>query len=382
MDRHLVLVGGGHAHVQVIRALAERPEPGLSVTLVTDRLMTPYSGMLPGHVAGLYSHADMHIDLERLARVSGVVLARSAASRIDRQSRKVMTEDGSTIPFDILSLNVGITPDLSAIAGAERHGIAVKPISTFLERLERLLAEAARPDGPRRITLVGGGAAGVELALALKARLCSIDPAGRPFQIALATVNGLVSTLNDGVQRRARAALARHGVTVLDGFRAVEINPEGTRSQDGRFVDADAVLVSTAARAPAWLQETGLPTDAGGFVKIAPTLTAIDDPTIFAVGDCATVVDAPMPKAGVFAVRQGVALTENLRRTCRGMPLRPHRPDRNFLTILMTGDGSAIAGRGGWFALEGAWVWRWKDRIDRRFMRRFSDFRREIPHLG
>jgi selenide,water dikinase len=376
MDRHLVLIGGGHAHVQVIRALAERPEPGLHVTLVTDRLLTPYSGMLPGHVAGLYSYADMHIDLERLAHVSGMALVRSAACRIDRQSRLVMTEDGTVVPFDILSLNVGITPDLSGIAGADRHGIAVKPISTFLGRLERVLDDASRPDGPRRIILVGGGAAGIELALALKARLRSIDAAGRPFWIAIATGNGLVPTLNGSVQRRARAALARHGVKVLDAFRVAEINRDGIRSQDGRFVAADAVLVSTAARAPAWLQETGLPTDPGGFVKIEQTLMVMDDPAIFAVGDCATVVDNPMPKAGVFAVRQGAALTENLRRTCRGMPLLPHQPDRNFLTILMTGDGSAIAGRGRWFALEGAWVWRWKDWIDRRFMRLFSDFRR------
>jgi selenide,water dikinase len=376
MDRNLVLVGGGHAHVQVIRAFAERPEPGLRVTLVTDRLLTPYSGMLPGHVAGLYSHADMHIDLERLVRVSGMALLRSAACRIDRQSRAVMTEDGTVVPFDILSLNVGITPDLSGIAGADTHGIAVKPISTFLERLERLLDDASRPDGPRRIILVGGGAAGIELALALKARLRSVDPAGRPFWIGLATGNGLVPTLNGGVQRRARAALVRHGVTVLDGFRVAEINPDGIRAQDGRFVGADAVLASTAARAPAWLQETGLPTDAGGFVKIAQTLTVLDDPTIFAVGDCATVVDNPMPKAGVFAVRQGAALTENLRRTYRGKPLLPHKPDRQFLSILMTGDGSAIAGRGPWLSVEGRWVWRWKDSIDRRFMRRFADFRR------
>lgn len=376
MDRNLVLVGGGHAHVQVIRAFAERPEPGLRVTLVTDRLLTPYSGMLPGHVAGFYSHADMHIDLERLARVSGMALVRSAANSIDRQSRLVMTDDGMVVPFDFLSLNVGITPDLSGIAGADKHGIAVKPISTFLGRLERLLDDALRPDGPRRIILVGGGAAGIELALALKARLRVIDPAARPFWIAIATSNGLVPTLNGGVQRRARAALARHGVKVLDRFRVVEVNPDGIRAQDGRFVAADAVLVSTAARAPAWIQETGLPTDSNGFVKIEQTLTVHDDPAIFAVGDCATVIDDPMPKAGVFAVRQGTALTENLRRAHRGMPLLPHQPDRNFLTILMTGDGSAIAGRGGWFALEGAWVWRWKDRIDRRFMRLFSDFRR------
>ena len=372
----LVMVGGGHAHVQVIRALAQRPEPGMEITLVTDRLLTPYSGMLPGHVAGLYSHAEMHIDLCRLAEVCGVRLIRSAAVAIDRVGRTLTTQDGDSVPYDTLSLNVGITPDLSGIAGAEQHGIPVKPIGSFIARLDAFLAEAARADGPRRIVLVGGGAAGVELALALKARLKARDPQDRPFWIAIAASNELVATLNDGVRRRVRAALARHDVTVLDGFRVVEINAQGLRAQDKRFVAADAVLVSTAARAPSWLAMTGLPTDRQGFVQTTRLLTCIDDEAVFAVGDCATVAEAPTPKAGVFAVRQGAALTENLRRRARGEPLAAHRPDRNYLTILMTGDGSAIAGRGGWFAVEGRWVWRWKDWIDRRFMKRFSEFRR------
>jgi pyridine nucleotide-disulfide oxidoreductase family protein len=375
MSRQLVLVGGGHAHVQVIRALAEHPEPDIAVTLVTDRLLTPYSGMLPGHIAGFYSHSEMHIDLGRLARVSGVSLVAANACGIDRTRRVVETSDGRRIPYDLLSLNVGITPDLSGIEGAERYGIAVKPISTFLERLEALLADAARPEGPRRIVLVGGGAAGIELALALKARLKNLDSGGRPFRIAIAAGHALVPTLNAGLRRKAYAALARHGVTVLDSFRVAQIQPDGIRAEDGRLVGADAVLVSTAARAPDWLGETGLATTDGGFLSIAPTLASISDPRIFAVGDCATVVDAPMPKAGVFAVRQGAALTTNLRRALRDKPLMPHRPDPDFLTILMIGDGSAIAGHGSWLALEGRWVWRWKDRIDRRFMRRFSDFR-------
>jgi selenide,water dikinase len=375
-EHRLVLVGGGHAHVQVVRALAERPVSGMTVTLLTDRLLTPYSGMLPGHVAGFYSHADMHIDLERLAKVSGLALVRSAAAKIERARKVVTTADGGEVPYDTLSLNIGITPDLSGIAGAEAHGIAVKPISGFLDQLDALVAKAAAPGGPRRIVLVGGGAAGFELSLALKARLSGLESAGRPFWVGIAASSGLVPGMNEGVRRRALAALSRHGITFLDRFRAVEINADGVRAADGRFIAADAVLVSTAARAPAWLKDSGLPTDAGGFIQTTPALHCIDDPAVFAVGDCATIIDAPTPKAGVFAVRQGAALTENLRRRARGEALAPHRSDPDYLAILMTGDGSAIAGRGSWFAVEGRWVWRWKDWIDRRFMRRFSDFRR------
>jgi selenide,water dikinase len=375
-EHRLVLVGGGHAHVQVMRAFAETPEPGLRMTLVTDRLLTPYSGMLPGHVAGLYSFADMHIDLGRLARVTDSMLADSPAVGVDRIAKTVRLEDGRTIPYDTLSLNIGITPDLSGIEGAERHGIAVKPISSFLSRLDALLAAAAGQDGPRRFVLVGGGAAGVELALALKARVAAMPAAGRPIWVGLAASNGLVATLNPGVRRLARAALHRRGVTVFDGFRAVEVNVDGVRAADGRFVKADAVLISTAARVSSWLARTGLPVAADGSVLTTPAMTAIDDEAVFAVGDCGVVADDPRAKAGVFAVRQGPALTENIRRRARGEQLLPHWPSRDFLTILSTGDGRAIAGRGAWLAVEGGWVWRWKDLIDRRFMRMFSEFRR------
>jgi pyridine nucleotide-disulfide oxidoreductase family protein len=374
-EHRLVFVGGGHTHVQVMRALAERPESGLRMTLITDRSLTPYSGMLPGHVAGVYSLDEMHIDLERLARVTDTTVVAAQAIGIDRAAKAVRLVNGDAVSYDTLSLNIGITPDLSGIAGAERYGIAVKPISSFLSRLRTLLEAAATADGPRRIVIVGGGAAGVELALALKSRLAIMDAAGRPFWIGLATSNGVVATLNGGVQRLVRDALTRHKISVLDNFRAVELNGEGVRAEDGRFVKADAVLISTAARVSSWLGETGLHLSADGSVMTTPDMAAIGDDAVFAVGDCGVVASDPRAKAGVYAVRQGPALTENLRRRLRGQALLPHWPNKKFLTILATGDGRAIAGRGDRFAAEGRMIWRWKDWIDRRFVRMFSDFR-------
>jgi selenide,water dikinase len=213
----------------------------------------------------------------------------------------------------------------------------------------------------------------VELALALQTRLGRIADSRRPFWIGVAAGAGLVPQLNAGVRRRVRAALERRHVAVIDGFRAVELNGEGLRAADGRFLAADAVVISTKARAPSWLAGTGLPLAADGSVRTRPTLAAIDDEAVFAAGDCGVVEDDRRPKAGVFAVRQGPPLAENLRRRARGEALRPHRAQREYLAILATGDGSAIAGRGGWLAVEGAWVWRWKDWIDRRFMARFND---------
>lgn len=363
-EHRIVLVGGGHTHVQVMRALADRPEPGVRLTLVTDRRLTPYSGMLPGHVAWVYRFDEMHIDLARLAAATGTELVEASATGLDTKRRLLLTNGGEPLPYDTLSLNVGITPDLQRVAGAERHGLAVKPIAGFLGRLAAALPDAG-PAGPPRLAVIGGGAAGIELAFALRARLAGGD-------IALLSAGEVGATLNASVRRRVRSALARHAVALHEGFRAVEVSEAGVRAQDGRFVTADACLISTAARAPAWLAGTGLAVDADGAVLTERTLAAVSDGSIFAVGDCATVADDPRPRAGVFAVRQGPALERNLRRRARGEALLPHHAQRDYLTILMTGDGSAIAGRGRWLALEGRLVWRWKDWIDRRFMRRFQ----------
>lgn len=369
----IVLVGGGHTHAQVLRDFAINPLPDVRLTLVTDRIQAPYSGMLPGYIAGKYTREEMHIDLERLARMSGARLVHTVASGLDRSSKTLHTACGKAIRYDTLSLNLGITPDLSGISGAKYYGIAVKPISDFLAKLETLLQAAAHMNGPRRFVIIGGGAAGVELAIALRLRLEQIPGVQTPFKISLLASSGIVPTLNACVQRRTRKALQTLGIEVHDSFRAVDVLEHGVRAEDGQLAPADAVLISTAARAPSWLATTDMPLAADGCVKTKQTLTVLDDECIFAVGDCGVIVDAPRPKAGVFAVRQGPSLIRNLRRRVVGKQLVPHRAQQQFLTILMTGDNRAIAGKGGWLCLEGQLLWKWKDRIDRRFMRLFSD---------
>lgn len=377
--RHgIVLVGGGHAHVQVMTRMAAAQRSGIPLTLIARDLDTPYSGMLPGHVAGLYRRDEIHIDLVRLAAATGTRLIHAAANGIDRAARTVRLEGHPPVAYDLLSIDVGITPDLSEMAGADRHAVAVKPIGGFLDRLEALRAAAARPDGPRRIVVIGGGAAGVELILALHARLradaaaAGRDPDG--FAFALVTAAPLVPTLNAGIRRRVARALAARGIAVHGEARVVAIEPDHVRTAAGATIAADAVLVSTRARAPAWLAATGLALAPDGSIAVGPTLQSLTDPAILAAGDCAAMVASPREKAGVFAVRQGPILAENLIALARGTPLRDYRPQRRFLVLIATADGRAIGGRGPWLTFEGRWVWAWKDHIDRRFLRTFTDF--------
>jgi selenide, water dikinase len=372
--RHdIVLVGGGHAHVQVMTAFGMDPPPGARLTLVTDRLLTPYSGMLPGHIAGEYSHADVHIDLWRLARATGTRLIHAPANGIDLAEKRIAFADRPALSYDTLSIDVGITPDVSAIDGAVEHALLVKPIADFLDKLETGLRATPRP---KRFAVVGGGAAGFELACALKVRLVRDGFAGA--EVALLSGTNLLPTLNIGVRLLARWALYRHGIEILTDFRAAAITKEGVRARDGRFHAADLVLVSTAARAPAWLGKTGLKLTPDGSIVIGATLQADGRDDVFAVGDCATRIDDPREKAGVFAVRQGPILARNLRARATGEALDAHKAQKKFLTLLNTADGKAIAGRGGYFAWAGKRVWRWKDAIDRRFMAMFAEFGREL----
>ncbi|MBJ6125241.1 FAD-dependent oxidoreductase [Microvirga splendida] len=367
--KRLVLIGGGHAHVLVLEAFARHPEPGLAITLVSRDRLTPYSGMLPGHLAGTYTRDEIHIDLERLAQASGARLICDEAVGFDRAARRVRLKGGGELAYDILSVDIGITPDLSGIAGAEEHALAVKPIGSLLEKWDRLVESALAPNGPRRFAIVGGGAAGICLAFAVTAFLRNrLSDAIEVSLIGAAEAPGI----NAGMRRRIARALKRRGIAVHVEDAAVSIDGDGVALASGRCVPADAVLISTHAAPPPVLAATDWAKDESGFLAIGPTLQILNDEVAFAVGDCATMIAHPRPKAGVFAVRQGPVLAQNLRRAVRGEALETTIPQRDHLLLIATGDGRAIGGRGRFLAFEGRLAWRLKDVIDRRFMRRFA----------
>lgn len=372
--RHIVLIGGGHAHVTVIRALGMEPEPGVVVTVVAKELEAPYSGMLPGYVAGHYTYEQCHIDLVRLAGCAGVRVVHGVVTAIDRDKRQVHIAGRPPLGYDLASIDVGITPLLDGLAGAAEHALSVKPVSTFAERWKTLELAAGAADGPRDIVVVGSGAAGFEIILAARHRLLAADAGGagsRPFSFTLVGAS-LLPTHNAMARRLARNELARQGVSFIEGDRAVRIDDRSVTLASGRALAADAVLVSTQAGPSPWFAASGLPLDEAGFIAVRPTLQLLDDDDVFAVGDCATVLEHRREKAGVFAVRQGPPLTDNLRRRVRGEAARPFVPQKDFLTLLSEGGHKAIAARNG-LAAAGGWAWRWKDRIDRDFMHMFDE---------
>jgi len=357
--QHLVLVGGGHAHVHVLAAFGKRPMADVQLTLVARDVRTPYSGMIPGFVAGRYSFDDFHIDLAALAARTGARLLHAEAIGVDRPGRLVLLKNQPPLAYDVLSLDVGAAPDLGFIPGAAEHAVPVKPIAGFGKRW---LAFLDRARGPQRIIVIGGGAGGVELALAIDHRLAEAH-------VVLATRDVILAGHGRSAQRKMRGILARRGIRVAENDAAVGIETEGVRLASGEQLAADATFVVTEATAPHWLSYIGLTLDERGFVALAATLRS-SDPRIFAAGDCGTVLKHPRPKSGVFAVRQGPPLAANLRRVLSGAAPLPFVPQRRHLAIIGTGDGRALATRGNW-SVEGQWVWWWKDHIDREWMRRY-----------
>ena len=375
--RDIVLVGGGHSHVGVIRNFGMRPVPGVRLTVICRDTDTPYSGMLPGYIAGHYSFDEVHIDLRRLAQFAGARFYRGQVTGLDRGAQKVLLAGRPAVPYDLLSINIGSTPQLSTVAGAALHAVPVKPIFEFNQRWLALLARVRGHAGKTRIAVVGGGAGGVELLLAMQFRLHNeLRALGRSsgdLEFHLFTRGRtILPTHNAWVRAAFERVLGERGVQV---HRDAEVRALGVGSlttDSGTRFDADEVMWVTRAGGAAWLRDSGLELDRDGFIRVNDTLQTLTDANIFAAGDIAAMVNHPLEKAGVFAVRMGPPLARNLRQLVTGNAPIPYRPQRRWLALISTGDQVAVASRG-WLGFRGAWVWRWKDWIDRRFMRKFSD---------
>ena len=375
--RDIVLIGGGHSHVVVLRMFAMRPLPGVRLTLICTDTDTPYSGMLPGYIAGHYSFDEVHIDLRRLAEFAGARYYRDEVIGIDRAERQVLCRNHPPISYDAVSINIGSTPQLGQVPGAAEHAVPVKPIRRFNERWLALFERVRAHAGATTIAVVGAGAAGVELTLAMQHRLrreltaLGRDPDELRFHLFSAEP-AILPTHNAAVRRAFETVLAARGVSVRCNAEVTEVAAGRLRARDGTTLDADAIVWVTQAGGAAWLRDTGLALDDAGFIRVTETLQSETDPLIFAAGDCAAMTGHPLEKAGVFAVRMGPPLAENLRSIITREEPRRYRPQTRWLALISTGDKHAVASRGGFYA-RGDWIWRWKDWIDRRFMRKFCD---------
>lgn len=365
-DRELVLVGGGHSHALAVRMLGLRPLAGMRVTLISESEYAPYSGMLPGHIAGFYRWEDMHIDLRALCAFAGVKFVSDRVTGLDLKQHQVQCEDGEPIRADVLSLNVGATPRLSDCPGAEQWAIPSKPVSCLLAGWEKVQAAGREAGRALRIVIVGGGAGGVELALAMQRQL----PERTSFTL-IHHGDQLLSGHNARVRTILTKLLRERGIEIRLSTRVSGVTQHSVCCDSGTTVEADFIFWVTQAMPPGWLRESGLAVTPEGFIRVAATLQSLSHSWVFAAGDVASLENVSLPKSGVLAVRMAKPLVANLRAYCAGAPLQPYQPQRHFLSLIGTADGKAVASRR-WLAGHAALFWRWKDWIDRRFMRQFA----------
>lgn len=377
--QRLVLVGAGHAHAEVLRQWAAAPLPGVELVLVSPLALAPYSGMVPGWLAGHYGFESVCIDFAPLAAAAGARFVLGEVASLRAADSHIVLTSGERLNYSRLSLNVGSTLHPPP-ALAQRPGVRVlslRPLGELRRAWEALQAElqadgAARSARPLSVTAVGGGAAGVEALLAVLSRL----RARQPQRAICGRLVNRAPELLPGLARGAAQALHR-ALTLADVAVHLGRAFDAAALDDAEGTQEHLLLWATGAEAHAWQAASGLAVSAAGFFRIAPTLQSTSHPAVFAVGDCAE-WQPPLPKAGVFAVRQGPVLAHNLRAALQGAALQTYEPQRQALALLALGDGRAVAARGPWSAHDrwlgpgfGRALWRWKDRIDQRFLRRY-----------
>ena len=361
--KRLLLIGGGPAHVQMLHALARKSWPAVEITLVSPFARHLHPDMVPGLVAGHYVEDACAVPLVPLARAAGVNFIQASAAAVDAAHRTVTLADGQCLHYEALSLDTGPVIDRDLIPGARRHALFVRPIEHFARLWDSVLALAdTRPLG---VVVIGGDAVGVELSLAIQHRLT-----GRA-RVSLVTGGGAPLTGHaPGAQARALAALRRHKISVVQDSCA-EITSSHVVLGGGARLLCDAPVVASGYGSPGWLGTSGLALDEQGFVRAGPGFQSLSHPDVFAAADLASPAEASPGPNGVLAVRAGQSLARNLRRWLDGSPPLPYRPPSHAWHLVSCGEPWAIAAWGNW-SFEGRWVWWWKDRSDRGFVRRHT----------
>jgi selenide,water dikinase len=374
MVKNLVLIGGGHSHAIALRMFSLNPLPNLRLILISESIDTPYSGMLPGHIAGFYTHQQCHINLEHLANIAQAEFYIDRVINLDLKTNQVICANHPPIDFDILSINIGSTPEMINVPGANEYAIPAKPWAKLLQQWNKLCLDN-HYNQPLPIAVVGGGAGGIELALAMQARLKE----GLEIHLFHKDVE-LMPSHHASVRKLLKQVLLKRSIKLHLGETVCKVEKAEIVCESGLRVEYNRVFWVTQASAPQWLKTSALATDEKGFILVDDTLQSISHPHIFAAGDIGTMVNHPRPKAGVFAVRQGKPLFNNLQRFALGEPLQDYIPQKQYLSLIGMGNGSAIllrshfvnANRGTLTLPSSQLLWLWKDWIDRQFMKQFQ----------
>lgn len=372
--RHLVLIGGGHAHVQVLKAFADKAPPYCRFTVVTPEPVAIYSGMAPGFVSGQYNRPDLEIDVRPLADACGAETIVAKCLSVDAAEQRIELDGLPALSYDLASFNIGSTVAGLDTPGVREHAFSSRPLGRLVDGMDDLIARAQRhpDDRPFHVVVVGAGVGGIELAFTVQHRL-ACETGNRIAVTLLNQRRRILPRYPAALARRVHRLAEKRRIEIRNDVRVDAMDEHGVSLEGGQRVSCQAVLwVTGPASHPVFPNSPTVSTDDNGFVRTRATLQFESYDNLFAAGDCATITDYPQtPKAGVYAVRQGPFITHNLRAFLAGEPLKAYRPQPDFLTLLNVADGHALGCKWG-ITFGGKWVMKLKDRIDRKFMARFQ----------
>lgn len=372
--KEIILVGGGHAHALLIKKWGMKPLPGVRLILISPQVQTPYSGMLPGLIAGHYSFNDIHIDLPKLCQWAGVRFIQDKVINIAQDLKTVELANRPALHYDLLSIDIGSTPN-HTIQGVKEFAIPVKPIAEFYQHWQQKNDLIKHENRQQEIAVVGGGAGSIEIILAMAHFLeANIDTQAKTKYKLIYQNDKLLPGCPAVLIKKVEQVCKKFNIELYGNFSVTKVEKNTLYSSDGLKQSFDFLFWCTQASAAQWPSQSGLACNEDGFIKVNSFLQSINNPDIFAAGDIAHMDASPRPKAGVYAVRQGPILYSNLRRRLLEKPLLAYKPQNHFLSLLSLGEREAVGLRFPLPAFSGAWVWRWKNSIDQKFMAKFKDF--------
>ncbi len=370
---NLVFIGGGHSHAIALKKIWKQTKhPDVQVTLISDVKYTPYSGMLPGLIAGYYSYEQAHINLEKLAQFANVKLVIDRVINIKPDQKQIICESGKIVNFDLLSIDIGSTPKKSTIEGAKLYATPAKPVPQLWHKWQQIIEICQNnPQSPVTISIIGGGAGGVELALNMHHRLINILASNQLTINLIHRGERILTNQNKWISNQLTQVLNNRQINLYLETEIEQVTKTQIISKQGIKIDSDYTFLVTQAQAPIWLIDNLISTDQNGFILVKDTLQSINYDYIFATGDIATMINYDRPKAGVFAVRQGKPLLRNLDKYLSSQSLSKYKPQQKYLNIIGTGDKKAIA-MWGKIGYKSSILWYVKEWLDFSFINQFN----------
>jgi selenide,water dikinase len=355
----LIMIGAGHSNLVAIGELLPRASKTFRVILVSDVSLAPYSGMLPGFLAGFYKEEEILFDLEKLRNHYGFELIIDAAVEVNSAQNCIRLSSGSVLTYDCLSINTGIWPTpLLTDKESEERIIYAKPLSHLIPKCKQFLNTKAR----LQIAVVGAGSAGIEVASALAIRV-------KGKVTLFSNTETILPELSVRVREKILSQLTLLEIKIESNAKVISYLDNKITLEDGRHYACDFAFVTTGAR-PHKIKGD-LTCDTNGYLQTSKALLVNNTKNVFAAGDCITFDQNPLPKAGVFAVRQGEVLAYNLLAFLNQSPLKDYIPQKSFLKILMIGPHLGLATKGP-FHYMGSLAWKLKEHLDRKFMNKYQ----------